>query len=246
MFILEFLVILIRREINMKLLKKWFKKLQTNMGYTLVEVTAVVAITATLGAVVVPIAIDKTTEGKLAAARADSQSIGNAITSFFTDVGYMPGDPSTGVAGTGTVYFSGSSGNVAVPPRTTAVSNWPSVVATTLATTITVNGVTGIDFLDNHLVNDNPFSQAATAGYVSKNLNWKGPYSESFNKRDPWGNSYLVYVAAMYGGTTGASKTYGWIVSAGPNGQLETETRSSKLVGDDIGYALFAADSGKQ
>lgn len=228
----------------MKLLKKWFKKLQTNMGYTLVEVTAVVAITATLGAVVVPIAIDKTTEGKLAAARADTQSIGNAFTSFFTDVGYMPGDQRSGVVGSGTVYFSGSVGNVAVPP--TASSGWPSVFTTILVKAITPNTATGVDFLDNHLVNDNPFGQAATLGYVSKNLNWKGPYSESFDKRDPWGNSYLVYARALYEGTTGPDKTYGWIISAGPNGQLETNTTAAKLGGDDIGYALYSADSGKQ
>ena len=55
------------------------------MGYTLIEVAAVVAVTATLGAIVVPIAVDKTNQGKVVAARESTKSIGDAITGFVKD-----------------------------------------------------------------------------------------------------------------------------------------------------------------
>jgi general secretion pathway protein G len=61
---------------------------------------------------------------------------------------------------------------------------------------------------------------------------WKGPYMTSISP-DPWGNFYLVNTPAMLA-TSGPI----WIISAGPNGNLETNADSATLVGDDVGIRL--------
>lgn len=232
----------------MKLLKKWFKKLQTNMGYTLVEVAAVVAITATLGAVVVPIAVDKTTEGKLAAARADTQAIGNAITTFYKDMGQWPAASLLSNTGTSTYYAALRTGTDYDFVLGTTNNHDPNL-ASTFASSSNGGAWTSLvtDHLNHHLVVDNPGGSQGgeNGGYKDRKWNWKGPYSESFDKRDPWGNNYLVYVKAMYNATSGSTKEYGWIISAGPNAKLETGVKDNVLQGDDVGYAHYSADTGR-
>lgn len=219
----------------LRLLKKRWHIARGKKGYTLVEIAAVVAITAVLGGVVVPIAIDKVGEGKKAAARQDCQQIGNAIGAFYKDIGLWPAMDETGEFNNVEVLASGNDHGVALFGDN---SHDP-------AQSEDINGDWGgnADLLDNHLVEDKPYG-VANSGYLKKGLNWKGPYSESFQKRDPWGNNYLVYVRAMHTPTTGADKEYGWIISAGPNATLETGVLDFTLKGDDIGFHLFSAETG--
>ena len=203
-----------------------FKKvLKGQRGYTLVEVAAVVAVTAILAAVVVPVAMDKMQEGKKAAALQDCKQIGNAIAAFYKDTGVWP---AYSVATPKYFYILRSGDDVGHDPS----SIWSGA----------------IDYLENHLVVDNPggtFGGQDNWYLTWLKLNWKGPYSETLTKRDPWGNNYLVYVKAMYDDTaTGSTKKYGWIISAGPNATLETQVTANRLGGDDIGYYPFAAEKG--
>ena len=230
----------------MKLLKKWSKALRSRKGYTLIEVAAVVAVTATLGAVVIPIVIDKAQEAKVVAAREGTKAIGLAITAFYKDTGHWPAAGSG--SGSGTAFYNvlrsgGESGSLGVAthdPRN-ASSVWSGTGVVT----------TNVDNLDNHLVRDNPGgtyadTTAQNNTYLnSLKLNWKGPYAESFGRADPLGNNYLVYVTAMRTPSTGVTKQYGWIISAGPNAALETKVTDSALKGDDIGYALYSAETGR-
>jgi hypothetical protein len=39
--------------------------------------------------------------------------------------------------------------------------------------------------------------------------------------------------------TTPATGRQGWILSAGPNGNLDTDDTATQLGGDDIGYIFF-------
>lgn len=239
----------------MKLIKKFLRSAKSKGGYTLIEIAAVVAITATLGAVVVPIAVDKANEGKLAAAKEDVKAIGGAISAFYKDVGYFPGDAVNmrlpNVAMDVTLLYSGDDTHLPQPATggvggVGAATGWPT---------------TGWDHLNNWLVRDNPVNTPkqfipATGG----KLNWRGPYSESFAKKDPWGNDYVVFAQAMYFGTSDATgvtyptvpgvtppaagvKQYGWILSAGPNGKIDTSVSDSTIKGDDIGTPLFSAEA---
>jgi len=235
-------------EWEMKLIKKFLRSAKSKGGYPLIEIAAVVAITATLGAVVVPIAIDKATEGKIAAAKEDTKSIGGAIGAFYKDVGYFPGDTAgmklVSVTNVASILYSGDSTHI--PIAADSVTGWSA---------------TSKDHLDNWLVQDKPM--AVEKQFIPDSgsaLNWKGPYSESFTKKDPWGNDYVVYAQAMYYGTTDKSATlatlpaggqsvasgekqYGWILSAGPNAKIDTSVSDKDVKGDDIGYPLYSAEA---
>ena len=74
---------------------------------------------------------------------------------------------------------------------------------------------------------------------------WNGPYFSSQLMADPWGNRYAVNVALVDlspGAATagGQAKMAVWVLSAGPNGIIETPFAQSILTavrpgGDDIG-----------
>ena len=65
--------------------------------------------------------------------------------------------------------------------------------------------------------------------------NWKGPYIADVTA-DPWGNAYITNANAfqVQGGELGSDV---WIISAGPNGLIDTPVPNAggALVGDDIG-----------
>ena len=62
--------------------------------------------------------------------------------------------------------------------------------------------------------------------------NWKGPYIATVTA-DPWGNTYLTNASAF--SVIGSPV---WIISAGPNGQMETPSFMTTLFGDDIGIRV--------
>lgn len=62
---------------------------------------------------------------------------------------------------------------------------------------------------------------------------WKGPYIAIVNE-DPWGNAYVTNADAM----TAAGKPPIWILSAGPDGTVETAATDTALQGDDVGVRI--------
>jgi len=60
---------------------------------------------------------------------------------------------------------------------------------------------------------------------------WKGPYLASVSP-DPWGNAYVVNADGFSAGGPV------WIVSSGPDGQMDTNVASTVLQGDDAGMRL--------
>jgi general secretion pathway protein G len=62
--------------------------------------------------------------------------------------------------------------------------------------------------------------------------NWKGPYIARVTA-DPWGNAYITNTSdfSIAGNPV-------WILSVGPNGQIETPSFSQTLIGDDIGLRI--------
>lgn len=63
-------------------------------------------------------------------------------------------------------------------------------------------------------------------------LNWKGPYMAQVSA-DPWGNRYVTNADSF-----AIDGQPVWIISAGPNGQLETPSFSTTSQGDDIGVRM--------
>ncbi|MBN2491674.1 MAG: hypothetical protein JXQ29_12565 [Planctomycetes bacterium] len=86
----------------------------------------------------------------------------------------------------------------------------------------------------------NPFRDDGPGGRLAdfllrpdpRNPAWSGPRIERLDP-DPWGRAYLVNT---HGLVTPAEHT--WILSAGPNGIVETVPESRETGGDDIGRVL--------
>jgi len=64
---------------------------------------------------------------------------------------------------------------------------------------------------------------------------WNGPYLRD-EHADPWGHAYLVSVCGFPGGTKPRNNV--WLLSAGPNGIVETSPSAQELRGDDIGLLI--------
>ncbi|OGW25222.1 MAG: hypothetical protein A2X59_12550 [Nitrospirae bacterium GWC2_42_7] len=62
--------------------------------------------------------------------------------------------------------------------------------------------------------------------------NWKGPYIARITA-DPWSNAYMMNSKDF--ATVGAPV---WIISAGPDGQLQTSNADATVSGDDVGLRL--------
>jgi hypothetical protein len=98
----------------------------------------------------------------------------------------------------------------------------------------------------DHLVSNAP-------GYVTRtatsHLGWNGPYDlPSELGSDPWGHRYIVNIGLIDPSpgshtSTGEPKSAVWVLSAGPNGIIDTPfnqplTPTVTTGGDDIGYRI--------
>jgi len=87
---------------------------------------------------------------------------------------------------------------------------------------------------------NNPFSDGEAYGSLEQLLlqrrkgdeAWNGPYVEKLEP-DPWGNAYLMNSEALFN-----NQERMWILSAGPNGVVDTSAESAEIGGDDIGRIL--------
>ncbi|MHC4944952.1 MAG: type II secretion system protein GspG [Planctomycetota bacterium] len=98
-------------------------------------------------------------------------------------------------------------------------------------------GTTTLHYLytDGTLPQQNPFASGEgkhVSEFLCSNFHggerWKGPYLNSVSI-DPWGNAYLVNVQGFYSVNERAM-----ILSAGPDGVVETPTASLNPEGDDL------------
>ena len=64
---------------------------------------------------------------------------------------------------------------------------------------------------------------------------WKGPYMASITM-DPWGHAYVTNAADYLSVSVPPSPI--WIISAGPDGVLNTSTANSEAQNDDVGLRL--------
>jgi hypothetical protein len=91
--------------------------------------------------------------------------------------------------------------------------------------------------LEDHLVKNMPsgLTTTDTTKYATTGrFSWRGPYLEKLSE-DPWGNRYLVNIKNGSPSDTPAKVV--WVLSAGPNGIIETKpndlTDSGPVTGGD-------------
>jgi len=200
-------------------------------GFTLIELTVVLAVIVTLALILTPSITNFITDSRVARARNDTQTISAAVIQFYRDTGFFPQWSTANAGGPGTaankVDLLVSAGNV------------PSVASANLWTTGTT------DQIDRQLLSNAP---AYTSKTASSAFGWNGPYLSGGIGADAWNNRYMINVGVIdttQGTQTsaGATKTAVWVISAGPNGQIETPptqtiTAAVAPTGDDIGVRI--------
>ncbi|HHT9107155.1 MAG TPA: hypothetical protein ACFYEF_01280 [Candidatus Wunengus sp. YC63] len=232
----------------MKSLKKLFRRLlKSQKGMSLIETAGVIAITATIAAVVTPVALDKIGDAKVQAAKEDCSQIKNAITSFYSGTGNYPAFSS---AGSSTTYAILRSGDVSQFSESISTSNKDPLIGVSGDSEGWNDSGNKIDLMRNHLVYDNAGTNAEPVSgvhpYATAKVTWKGPYIATTDKQDPWGHNYLAFVEGAYSArtTVDGKKNFGWILSAGPNGKIETPVTALTVAGDDVGVVIGSKESG--
>lgn len=199
-------------------------------GFTLIELTVVLAVIVTLALILTPSITSFINDSRVARTQADVKVVASAIAQFYKDNGFFPQWSLANAGGPGTaankVDLLVGPGNV---PVQAAANTW-----TTGST----------DALTNQLLANAPNYTLKTA---TATFGWNGPYLSSGVGADAWNNRYSVNVGLIdtTQGTqtdTGAAKNAVWVISAGPNGSIETAyaqtITTATTGGDDIGLRV--------
>ena len=186
-------------------------------GFTLLELLIALAIIAVLVAVLVPIAVNQMEKADITRAWSDVNAIATAVTNFRSDTKEFPTRKNDGTQNWVSVLYSGDS--------------WANH-GETFAGSVNYGG--NQDRMWNHfMINEN--SRYATWNTTTL-IGWHGPYLDK-DPMDPWGHMYILSTKAMTQPSSGTF--YSWILSAGPNGQFETDDSVNTLHGDDIGKWIY-------
>lgn len=199
-------------------------------GFTLIELTVVLAVIVTLALVLTPSIINFINDARVARARADTQTLSAAIITFWRDNGFYPQWTAANNGGPG---LPANKVDLLVSP-----GNIPAVAAPNLWTTGTSD-----QFADQLIAN----APVYTAKTATSAFGWSGPYISNVINADPWNNRYMANVGLLDAsqGTqdaSGATKSAVWVISAGPNGTIDTAYSQAMTVavsgGDDIPIRL--------
>lgn len=220
-----------------------YRKIESS-GFSLIEALVITGVVGSLSAILIPVLGKLIDDVKISRALEDCKTIANAIEQFYSDLGTLPTLGSTGMPGEVYTLVTGSS------VTTTAPYGFASDNTKTLYWLTGGSGtIAKADVLSNHLTFNTPKGQStnvykattATPSY------WKGPYLPVLGS-DPWGHPYiatLVAPSASRAGDEGDGSYCQRVVSAGPNGVVDTNwhptgtgTRRVQLAGDDIGVRI--------
>jgi len=188
--------------------------LRRQRGFTLLEITIVLAVMAILGLILAPSIVSFLNQSRLARAQNDVRAIGDAVVDFVEDNGFHP-QWADGVRSRKIqlLVSAGATGE-AQPGAEPWLLTQPDA----------------IDLISNQLVDNRP-SFGAT-GYPLKTAlsgaGWNGPYLAAPVGEDPWGNRYVINVGhlsssidAMEAGGLQEKRAV-WGLSAGPDGVFDT------------------------
>ena len=197
-----------------------------NAGFTLIELTVVLAVIVTLALILTPSITNFISDSRVARTRTDTQTVASSIVQFYKDNGFFPQWSQASAGGPGS---SGDKVDLLI-----SGGNTPTVAAANTWTTGTTGSLVG------QLMSNTP-------GYTLKNataqFGWNGPYLSSTIGADAWNNRYAVNIGLIdptSGTQTAAGATKGavWVISAGPNGVVETPysqpVTTALVSGDDI------------
>jgi type II secretory pathway pseudopilin PulG len=189
-------------------------------GFTVAEMAVMLTVTGLAAGALAPAVQDQIAEARFTRALNDTHAIATAVSRFEGDVlgqsnkerGWATFDVLVGAGAAPTV---GTGGDAA----------WVADL-----------GSAGVGSLDDQLVTNAVGYKSLPQRQSNPIRGWHGPYLETGIASDPWGNRYAINVKAL---SSGASCTV--VVSAGPNGKIETAFNGVVILpgGDDL-VALVA------
>ncbi len=183
-------------------------------GFTLIEVVVVVAVIAILAAILTPFITKYISDSQVARARNEVQVVAAAVTNAFKDLGRWPNRQNAAANYAG--IYTGPTGTAA-PAAPFLNASWGTLA--------------NWDLMYNHLVVNG-------RGYpATGDTRWNGPYAPAL-PLDPWGRSYLINARDLT--STAVPPIPVWVLSAGPNGVVETNIAAGTTVpgGDDVGFRV--------
>lgn len=203
---------------------------QAPKGFTLVELTVVLAVIVTLALILTPSIANFITDSRMARARTDCQTIATAVVQFYRDTGFFP---QWAVASGGGPGLTQMRLQLLVTGGKLPLEDVPTPWST---------GQAGL-LADQLLIN----APGYTLRTPSSLYGWNGPYLSSEVRSDPWGNRYVVNIGLIDVSSgvqtfTGRPKSAVWVLSAGPNGTIETPfaqpVTTAVTGGDDIAFRI--------
>ena len=175
-------------------------KIRGERGFTLMEIIVVLGVIGVMAAVLTPMVVNYLDDAKKSKAESDVKTIGAVILRLTRDTVHFPiYKDATKTTGDPDIELLRGSGNDPVDHDTL---KWLTT--------------SKVGELADHLIKNNPGgAKYATSGHFP----WRGPYLEKIGE-DPWGNRYLVNIKNA--NPADSTSKVVWVLSAGPNGKIET------------------------
>lgn len=207
-------------------------------GFTLIEIVIAVAIVAIIAAAISPMVFRHLEDAKVSRAQSETETIATAVLSYYKDTGSWPYTNANGPSGN-RIERVVSSTQVATgtgPDAAARANRWGTRNPTKQLG----------DYLYYNNADDdsgpNGADQSGQDWPTSGRNAWKGPYVDSYEITDPWGNAYVINSRYLPGGRyTGTVRHKVYVLSAGPNGVWETgfsDDETAEIRGDDIGTVI--------
>jgi type II secretory pathway pseudopilin PulG len=196
------------------------RRLET--GMTLLEVTLLLTVTTALMAALAPTLTATIRHAEVAAATTAMTDISAQVLEILSDMGYNDFTVD-GIENSTEAEMLVSDGDIPRELAATGDARWQRPVDL---------GTGFVDFLENHLVQNQPRGNPANAyNPPGGGTEWRGAYLTSPIDPDPWGNRYAVNVEFLTGGSDDVV-----VLSAGPDEQIDSDYEDNGLtaVDDDI------------
>jgi len=209
-------------------------------GITLIEATIVLTAVAVLSAVAAPTLSRGIDSARLSRAVSDMEAIKAAIANFAIDI-------ETGQGGTQAGFTINGQGNGTPVDILVSDGDIPTLGPNGgTAWDDPVDNTTGlVDFLERHLVTNNPRGSALNAYPIPAGAGegWRGAYINGPVDPDPWGNRYAVNTQRLI---TTPRDVDVIVLTAGPDEEIDTAYNVTNPVpGDDDILVIIRRDPGR-
>jgi hypothetical protein len=200
------------------------EQLRSPRGITLFEVALMLTATTALAAALMPTVTATIRHAEFAKAAADMVKIRDAAIECFQND--MVQAPTIDGAAVGTfVELLVSDGDIPRQVSATGSVEWQRLVD---------NAGGLVDFLERHLVTNNPRGNGANAYSTVDGTPWRGAYMNAPIDSDPWGNRYAINVEWFNGGAEDVV-----VFAAGPDEEIDSAYAVNGLTAGDDDLVLL-------